>query len=93
MNNKREEKVKNYFVDWKDMIRELNDFSSSVEFLQSRVRDEVVKEHTIDVSEYLDSLKIIIGEHEKNLLYETDRNYETVLSQPDVVRVPKEYVM
>jgi hypothetical protein len=85
--------VKNYFVDWKDMIRELNDFSSSVEFLQSRVRDEVVKEHTIDVSEYLDSLKIIIGEHEKNLLYETDRNYETVLSQPDVVRVPKEYVM
>lgn len=59
--------MKHYYLEWKRTLNELNDFSSKVEFLQSRIRNNVIINKNLDIEKYLDSLKTYVNNHEIKL--------------------------
>lgn len=52
---------------WNNTLKELNNFNSKIEFLQSKMRDIVVERKSLDVADYMQELNKFIEEHEYNL--------------------------
>lgn len=60
-------KVEQNYLNWKSLLSELNDFSCKVEFLQSKMRFNIINLKSFNKQDYLDSLHLIESEHEQNL--------------------------
>ena len=52
----------------KNTLRELNNFSSKIEFLQSKIRNIVGCKKCMDTAEYYKTLEGIVNQHEQNLI-------------------------
>ena len=59
--------MKHYYLEWKKTLNELNDFSCKIEFLQSKLRNNVIYNKNLDIEKYLNSLKTHVKNHTYNL--------------------------
>lgn len=82
---------KNYLY-WRIILKELNDFSSRVEFLQSAIRDKVIDISHIDVSKYLESLKCIVNEHENSLFRNSNKNIGEGHTLPKLISIKRDSI-
>lgn len=59
--------MKYYSSAWQNTLSELNDFSCQIEFLQSRIRNQVSMKKQVDFNKYIEFVKKLVVEHEHNL--------------------------
>lgn len=59
--------MKNDSMNWRNLLYELNEFGCKIEFLQSKMRNQVVVGKIADVDKYIESVKKLVVEHEHNL--------------------------
>ncbi|MBU2492361.1 MAG: hypothetical protein KJ571_07010 [Bacteroidetes bacterium] len=83
--------MNNDLLYWKILLKELNDFSSKIEFLQSAIRAKIIDIRVIDVSKYLESLKSIFSEHGNNLFLNPDKNKRGSFASPNFRRDVRDF--
>jgi len=73
------EKMKHYYLGWKQSLSELNDFSSQLEFLHSKIRNHVAISNVLDIDKYLTSVKKLVSKHEQNLYNITNETKSEII--------------
>lgn len=73
------------FNGWNNTLKELNNFNCKIEFLQSKMRDIVVRRKGFDIPEYLETLRKIITEHEYHLYSIADKKNTDVFVTRDLI--------
>lgn len=70
------------YLNWKNTLSELNDFSCKIEFLQCKMRNMIACQKFMDIDKYLISLRKLLSEHEHKLhLAEFENNREIAVEQ------------
>ncbi len=80
--------MKNDSIGWRNLLYELNEFGCKIEFLQSKMRNQVIVEKNVDVDKYINSVKKLVVEHEHKLYLDfcdmkvdMIRNHVSMISQ------------
>ena len=89
--------MKYYSSAWKNTLSELNDFSCQIEFLQSRLRNQVSMKKQVEFDKYIEFVKKLVVEHEHNLYLnycdmkiEVLRNCKTQVDLPHIKKIALE---
>jgi hypothetical protein len=70
------------YLKWQNILAELNNFSSRIEFLESEMRNVISDRKEIDFEKYLASLKLVLNEHEKKIYANANSIESKILHEP-----------
>ena len=59
--------MKQEYLSWKNLLNELNDFNCKIEFLQIKIRKNLILNKNFNITEYVSKLRGLLDQHSKNL--------------------------